>query len=84
MYFFYNVLRETVSFETKLAGCRCQMALRKMAKIYKVYIKAADQIVSDTYVDDTMRGGHTIEEVVQISAAMDEIIRIIRKLSQIE
>ena len=66
---------DTVNFGMKPAGCMSQVALRKTAQMYRsIHPKAADQIISDTYVDDTMGGGDTVAEVIQISEAMDEIV----------
>ena len=64
----------TVNFGDKIAGCITQTALRGTAKAYeKIDPPAAEKIVSDTYVDDTISGEKNRELAELTSSNMDKI-----------
>jgi hypothetical protein len=65
----------TVNFGDRPAGCIAQTAVRETARLYRhLDPQASDFIKNSTFCDDTLGGGQTKEEAVQISENMDKIV----------
>ena len=64
----------TVNFGDKIAGCISQCALRDTARMFReIDPDAAEKIISDSYVDDTISGASSRGRAEEMSSNMDLI-----------
>ena len=66
-----------VNFGNKPAGCVAQSALRETAQLYEhMSPEASSRIINDTYCDDVVTGGNSIEQVSKIAQDMKNLVRM--------